>query len=281
MSRLTVVFIAVTALITSTACGKLFNPNGPSGGGGSATFMDEGVRFPGGVHPAPLVTNGTVYVYQNTATDGVTVQASSDGLTFAPTPATYPAGVSRSIVRLPDGRFRMYYYADGTGVDVRSALSSNGFNWTVESGIRFSEPDTGGVRALTLPTGVYRLYYATGAGTVKSAMSGDGVTFVPEGEIGIPRPDNTFGRGTSAAAYVNGQFHMILTKVPSSGVAELWHAVSGDGRNWNVDSRALAVNPGVPLNQPAWGINGGTTRIYYRASPPGGGNAIGSGIIRF
>jgi hypothetical protein len=74
---------------------------------------------------------------------------------------------------------------------------------------------------------------------------------------------------------------MVLTKTPSAtGVSELWHAVSLDGRTWTVDRSALAVNPGTPLNQPAWGINGATARIYYRAQP-NGSNVIASGVVRF
>jgi len=241
--------------------------------------LDAGVRF-AGVHPAPVVTNGLIYVYQNTGNDGLMVEASSDGLTFAPTPATYPAGVSRSIVRLPDGRFRMYYYPDGTAFDIRSAVSSNGLNWTAEGGIRYTEPGIGGLRATTLPTGGYRLYFPNSAGGISSAISSDGLTFAAEGPVAILPPDGTFTWGASAAAYLNGQFHMILTKVPSSGVTELWHAVSTDGRSWNIDRNALAVNPGVPLNQPAWSINGSVARIYFRAQPSGG-NAVSSGIVRF
>ena len=125
------------------------------------------------------------------------------------------------------------------------------------------------------------MYFVTiSTGSIGSAMSSDGLNFVAEG-VAITPSDGTFTWGASSAVYLNGQFHMVLTKNPSSGVSELWHAASTDGRSWNVDSRTLAANPGVPLNQPAWGINGSVSRIYYRAQPPGGGNTIGSGIIRF
>ena len=120
--RLAVVLVGAAALSFFGSC-SLKGPTSPSGGGGSATFADEGAHFAGGVHPAPLVINGVTYVYVNSATDGTTVEASSDGRTFAPTAARYPAGASRTIVSLPDGRFRMYYFPDGTSVDVRSAVS--------------------------------------------------------------------------------------------------------------------------------------------------------------
>ncbi len=133
---------------------------------------------------------------------------------------------------------------------------------------------------MVLPTGGYRLYYATSTG-ISSASSSDGLTFRGEGPVAIAPSDSTATWGASAGIYVNGQYRMVLTKVPSSGISELWYAVSADGRNWSLNSVALAANPGVPLNQPAWSINGGVMRIYFRAQPSGGGNAIGSGVIRF
>ena len=85
----------------------------------------------------------------------------------------------------------------------------------------------------------------------------------------------------SAAAYLNGQYHMVLTRVPSStNVTELWHAVSLDGRTWTVDRSVLAANPGVPLNQPAWAVNGSTARIYYRAQF-NGTNSVSSAVLTF
>jgi hypothetical protein len=255
------------------------SPDDGGGGGASATFSDEGVRSFQGSHPAPIVVGGQTFVYINSETDGTMVQASSDGLTFAPTPATYPAGLSRTIVSLPDGRFRMYYRADATPADVSSAISNNGLNWTVEGGSRYSDPEVGAIRATALPTGGYRLYFPTG-GSIASAFSSDGLTFTGEGPVSGAPIDASFTWGASAAAFVNGKFHMVMTKNPSTGVSELWHATSTDGRNWTVDTSALAANPGVPINQPAWSIKGSTLRIYYRAQPPGA-NVIASGSIRF
>jgi hypothetical protein len=286
VGRLATVLVGAVALSISGGCGKggrgsPTSPSGTGGGGGTPpTFTVDNSGLFSGSHPAPLVVNGVTYVYQNTGTDGTMVEASPNGLAFALTPASFPAAVSRTIVSLPGGRFRMYYFADGTTVDVRSAVSNDGLNWTVEDGTRYSDPGIGAIRAVVLPTGGYRLYYPTSAG-ISSAMSSDGLTFAAEGPATIPPPDSTSTWGPSAAAYLSGQFHMVLTRVPSSGATDLWHAVSTDGRNWTVDKAVLAANPGVPLNQPAWSVNGSTMRIYFRAQPPGGGNAISSGIIRF
>jgi hypothetical protein len=53
-----------------------------------------------------------------------------------------------------------------------------------------------------------------------------------------------------------------------------------DGRSWTVDKTVMAANPGTPLNQPAWSINGSTARIYYRAIV-GNNSIVGGALIRF
>jgi hypothetical protein len=78
------------------------------------------------------------------------------------TPASFPAGASRSFVTLLDGSFRMYYYASGTSIDVLSAISTNGLNWTLEAGVRYSDGSVGTTRATALPNGGYRLYFHSG-----------------------------------------------------------------------------------------------------------------------
>src|ERR1700738_2174905 len=170
--RFEVVLVGTTLLCCAGCSG---GHGGGGGGGGSPTspstgtsgapppFSDEGGHFMGS-HPAPIVIGGTTYIYQNTGTAGTMVEASMDGLSFAPTPAKFPAGVSRTIVPLPDGRFRMYYFPDATSADVWSAIWSDGLNWTVETGIRYSDPAAGAIRATALPMGGYRLYYPSGTG---------------------------------------------------------------------------------------------------------------------
>jgi len=280
------VVLAGIALVLSGGCGHKGGGGGmtaPSTVGVSGTpptFVDEAGRNLAGVHPAPVIVGGTTYLYLNTGGAGNAVAAASDGLTFANVPAKYPAGISRTIVQTTDGRFRMYYFADGSAVDVSSAVSSEGVNWNVEPGVRYTDPNIGAIRAVALPSGGYRIYYPNGVG-ITSLVSSDGLTFTSEGPVIITPGDSTFSWGPSAAAFVNGQYHMVLTRNPTNtGVSELWHAVSADGRNWTVDRSVMAANPGVAINQPAWAINGGTNRVYYRAVF-NGASGIASGVIRF
>ena len=288
MSRWRMAIVLVGAALVFSDCLGGFNdkssvtsPSGGGGGGGNGnppTFTADTMSYFAGIHPAPVTVNGVTYVYVNTSADGTFVQAASNGVSFAPVTASFPAGISRTIVNTSDGRFRMYYL-DSAVVNALSAVSNDGLNWTVESGVRFSESGMGGIRAIVLPTGGVRLYFPNTAGVVRSAISSDGLTFTAEGTtLAAPTDGSTWG--ASAAAFVNGQFHLILTKAPASGITELWHAVSSDGRNWTLDKSAMAANPGVSLNQPAWSINGGLMRVYFRVQLSGQ-SQISSGIITF
>jgi hypothetical protein len=276
---------AGAAFVLSLGCGKQGGggPTAPTSVGVSGappTFVDEGGRNLAGAHPAPVIVGGTTLLYLNSQQAGSMVPASADGLSFANMPANYPPGISRSIVALTDGRFRMYYFADGTTADVSSAISSDGLNWTVEPGARYSDPNIGAIRALAVPGGSYRIYYPNGSG-LTSLISNDGLSFAPEGPVTMTGADNSYAWGPSAPAYIGGQYHMVITRTPNStGVSELWHAVSADGRNWTLDRSVLAANPGTPINQPAWGINGSTNRVYFRVLA-GNSSLIASGTIRF
>lgn len=98
------------------------------------------------------------------------------------------AAVDPSVVQLSDGKLRLYFFGSdisssgapaGTNVNnVYSALSSDGVNFTVEQGVRFSD------RNLTDPEVIYFknqwfMYYSTGENS-KLAVSNDGLNFNQE-----------------------------------------------------------------------------------------------------
>jgi hypothetical protein len=130
---------------------------------------------------------GVFPVVENTTTSQAT--SSSNGLTWAKEEGIRVdyGGVYDSVhaynpvvVRLPDGRYRMYYCGnDGTYWRILSAVSSDGLTWTKEEGIRV---DYGGVydsqgavssdvfksqdgRPKLFPDGRYRMYYQGSDGT--------------------------------------------------------------------------------------------------------------------
>jgi len=258
--------------------------SGSTSSGGQAVIIGANAVNIAGGQPAPLLVNGITYIYINTGGNaGIAVNAAADGVTFSSVPANYPAGLSRSIVTLPDGHFRMYYFAASTSVDLSSAVSSDGLNWTVESGARYSDPTIGFTRAAVLPNGGLLLYFQMTVGTIGSALSSDGLSFSFEGPVVLPQPDATFSWNDPGVIYFGGQFHMVLTKnLTSGGLATLWHARSTDGRTWTVDGKAFVSDGTNNLSQAQWLVNGNTVRVYFRALAPGSSSSvIASGTVQF
>jgi len=131
---------------------------------------------------------------------------SQDGINFVPEkgirfrsqgPPDYDAISVPDIIKLPDGRFRMYYTGDmfapvsgREGNNVRTAISSDeGMTWQREEGVRLRfesmDPDV-----VILPDGRYRMYYTTNppGGSkddqrVYSAISDNGLNFTFESEV--------------------------------------------------------------------------------------------------
>lgn len=111
--------------------------------------------------------------------------------------ASKGAAVDPSLVQLPDGRLRLYYFGSEAtmGTDpasvpgkhkVYSVISSDGVNFTGEDGIRFE------IERLTDPEIIlyknqYYMYYSVGPGTFL-AVSSDGLTFTSQkitgGDVG-------------------------------------------------------------------------------------------------
>jgi len=124
------------------------------------------------------------------------------GSAYDSLPPTMP-----DIIKLPDNSYRMYYgvylnpAVSGATSAIKSATSTDGISWTVESGYRLfgygytgesnipvNEAVIGGPSVVRLSNGTYRMYYqacSQGAGTpdfrVKSATSSDGITWTREG----------------------------------------------------------------------------------------------------
>lgn len=88
------------------------------------------------------------------------------------------------VVQLDDGSYRMYYqYTDAGSTDIYSMSSTDGLTWTDEDGIRVE--DGGAPTVIALPdgdaAGSWRMYYKpSGADTLKSAVSNDGLVFAVE-----------------------------------------------------------------------------------------------------
>jgi len=191
---------------------------------------------------------------------GSSVLQTTDGLNFTSVSASYPGGSSRSFVTLPDGRFRMYFFTQPL---VQSAVSTNGLNWTTESGSRISLNQFAVPKAVAVPGGGYRIYYTSGSGPILSAFSTDGLTFTVE-DANRLTSSSSFNWGDPAVIYTGSEWLMLATALPNdASFSSIWLARSTDGLNWTLDSKALITETaGSPVDAAFLPITGGY-RIYY------------------
>ncbi len=162
---------------------------------------------------------------------GVTVQPSDVGVD-----AGQPVA-DQSAIELPDGRVRLYFFAQNKGV--MSATSSDGLQFTVEAGLRL--PDGNGMpRAVVLADNRIRLYFITGDG-VGSAISDDGLTFTVEPGVRINSRDTVLPKlsGVSVVATDTG-YRAYFSDLPIPGTGPMAHAIysatSTDGLTWQVEA---------------------------------------------
>ncbi|MCX7750946.1 MAG: hypothetical protein N2320_05360 [Candidatus Bipolaricaulota bacterium] len=109
---------------------------------------------------------------------------STDGLHFVLEPGPRfraPEIFDPSVVRLPDGRYRMYLNQNG---DITSATSSDGLRFIADPGVRI--PRGGVPGAIVLPDGTVRLYACTDG--ISAYRSADGVWFTLEKPRVVPVP---------------------------------------------------------------------------------------------
>lgn len=104
------------------------------------------------------------------------------------------------VVDLGDGKFRMYYSVEpevsGNKLEVYSATSTDGINWTKEEGTRkefATFPDI-----VKLPNGRWRMYFQNQQ-VIKSAISADGLVWTDESGTRIDKNETGFNLGNVGA----------------------------------------------------------------------------------
>jgi len=143
-----------------------------------------------------------------------------------------------STIQLTDGRWRMYVFAGG---QVRSAISSDGLSFSMESGSRLPE-GYGQPRVIRLDNGHLRIF-TNGMGGIISAISqDDGLTFTSEDGIRVNASSFGLTELTGPSNIVrasDGRWRMYFSDLPRAGQTLVTHSIhsasSSDLLNWYPD----------------------------------------------
>lgn len=188
---------------------------------------------------AVALADGTLLVYYIAWQDGQNFNAVAirkpDGtvryrrVTLSGAAAEQPNYPDPSVVQLPDGRLRMYHLsAEGQRRVVRSAVSTDGVDFTAEPGVRWA-PETQGEPLrdpLALRVGQGWMLWVGPPGT-PAGWSEDGLSFRPAAP---PTLDGAAFMPVSAAALPGGGVRLLGYR--DRAIGELVPLVSTDLRRW-------------------------------------------------
>lgn len=176
-------------------------------------------------------------------------------------------------LQLRDGRWRMFFF---TGGAYRSAVSSDGLAFTMESGTRL--PEAGQSRVLRLDDGRVRMYFIWRGGISSGISSDEGMTFTIEpGErvsaaaAGLPALS-----GPGIARTRDGRWRMYFSELPRPGAGprpiSIRSASSSDLLTWSMDV-GVRIGAGATLSGSAEhpsaiaNTDGSVSLFYFRNNP--------------
>lgn len=187
-------------------------------------------------------------------------------------------GPDPQVIRLGDGRYRIYYAVADNPNDpdwwgIVSWISDDGLNFTKETGYRIEGYLLGGHWILRNPDGSFRMYWLDGRqrNVIKSALSADGGwTFVADpGErlssSGTGYETNGIGPGR-VILLPNGQYRMYYAGI--SDYSRILSAISPDGLSFTREAgirldKLCPPEAGAPLVTPFTDAQGTTHTFLW------------------
>jgi len=225
--------------------------------------------------------------------NGALSALSQDGLNFAVEPGVRMHGCDPSLVKLDDGRYRLYYkMASGPGGPGQSihkaysAISTDGLNF-IDEGLRLESENTIDNGWVSVPEvvrtfdGRWRMYYVSArespANMIVSAVSDDGLNFVREEGVRV--------QGMVDPAILtlpNGQYWLFgMVGLGAQGTQVMRSATSADGLRFVMDNDIL-VRAGGPndlnglFDPTVVALPDGRYRMYYGGDASKTLSAVGS-----
>lgn len=139
--------------------------------------------------------------------------------------------VDPDVMELPDGRLRLYFYDIGgpQGQNtIYSAVSSDGVNFTPESGTRFTLANVYDPNVVVLPDGRYRMYL--NMADIISATSSDGLTFTKDDGVRVEK-----GAVPGAIVLADGSVRLYVCQ---EGISVY---KSADGLNFTLEKQGVVA----------------------------------------
>jgi hypothetical protein len=234
-------------------------------------FLSITIACGGGAPTSPTGTTSTTTTPTPTAPTSVSWTSEGVRLTAAQAGQTSTQVLAdATVIRLNDGRWRMYVFGDTA---YKSAVSSDGLSFTMESGFRMRE-GAGQARAWRLDDGRIRLYFSSnGIGSAVSAD--DGLTFTEESGMRLSSSAAGMSQltGPGIIKLRSGIYRMYFSDLPIPGEGVKPHLIksasSGDLLTWTMDS-GVRVGTGATITgnaeHPAAIVNsdGSVTMFYFR-----------------
>lgn len=210
--------------------------------------------------------DGTYRMFAHRGTEIISF-SSADGKSFTQDEGVRIQGSMPTLVKLPDGRLRMYFSAFPQN-NIMSATSKDGTNFEIEPGVRLERGASGALDqaglthpgVLRMPNGEYKMYYdgvstlgaeaGPDAWTVMSASSPDGLAWTKDDGTRIPEICLEIGSFDDEVC-VNGAWNVdpriedgeivlyFSAEVDPIEYSGIWKATSADGLDFTTDTPIL------------------------------------------